>query len=65
MTMKILDLYKSILATAGLVTTSDGFIKMEIGDKTKPATVKGKSLVLPTPEHLKNPDWTNREQFHP
>lgn len=65
MTMKILDLYKSILATAGLVTTSDGFIKMKIGDKTKPATVKGKSLVLPTPEHLKNPDWTNREQFHP
>jgi len=63
--MKLMDLYKSILSAAGLTTTSDGFVKMKIGDKSKPATVKGKSVVLPTQEHLKNPDWSNRELFHP
>lgn len=63
--MKILDLYKSILKAAGLVVTEDGFIKMQLGDSSKPAIVKGKSLVLPTTEHLKNPDWSNRVAFHP
>lgn len=63
--MKILDLYKSILATAGMITTSDGFVKMKLADKTKPATIKGKSLVLPTDEQLKSPDWSNRVVFHP
>lgn len=65
MTMKILDLYKSVLATAGMITTSDGFIKMKLADKTKQATIKGKSLVMPTDEQLKSPDWSNRVVFHP
>lgn len=65
MSMKLLDLYKSVLATAGLISTEDGFVKMKSLDSTKPATIKGKSLVLPTPEHLANPDWSNRVIFHP
>ena len=65
MAMKILDLYESILSTAGMVVTSDGFVKMKLGESTKPATIKGKSLVMPTEDQLKNPDWDKRVVFHP
>lgn len=63
--MKLLDLYKSILATANMTTTADGFISMQLGDASKPATLKGKRLVLPSPEHLANPNWKDRVAFHP
>jgi hypothetical protein len=63
--MKLLDLYRSILDAAKLVTTEDGFVSMKLADESKPALVKGKRLVLPTREHLSNPDWKNRVAFHP
>lgn len=65
MAMKLLELYKSLLATAAMTTTSDGFVKAILVDPPKPMTVKGKSLVIPTNEQLSNPDWSNRVVFHP
>lgn len=61
----LLDLYRSILKTADMVVSDDGYVSVVIGDETKPAMVKGKRLVLPTPDHLKNSDWSDRVVFHP
>ena len=63
--MKLLDLYKSILKTANLVVTEDGCVSRSFGGKSDPAMVKGKRLVLPTKDHLSNPDWKERVAFHP
>lgn len=63
--MKINNLYKSILKTAGMSVTNDGCISMSLVGVSTPVNIKGKRLVLPTQEHLSNPDWTNRIAFHP
>lgn len=63
--MNLQELYKSLLKTANMVVTPDGYASYQVGDATKPATVKGKRIVLPTPEHLANPDWKDRVVFHP
>lgn len=63
--MKILDLYKSLLKAASSVVSEDGFVSKKFGDNTDPFLVKGKRLVLPTQEHLSNPDWKDRVVFHP
>lgn len=62
--MKLSDLYKALLKTANFVVTEDNFVSRLMPDgKTSPATIKGKRLVLPTPEHLANP--TDKIVFHP
>lgn len=63
--MKLLELYEALLKTAGLVTTSDGFVSKHVDGLVKPATIKGKRVVLPTPTHLANPDKTEIILFHP
>ena len=62
--MKILDLYKSILKAASLEADAGGYISMVMGE-SKPVLVGGKRLVLPQPEQLSNPDWSERVAFHP
>lgn len=65
MAMKLLDLYKSLLKVAKRVVHEDGTISQTFGGKTEPSLIKGKREVLPTREHLSNPDWENRVVFHP
>ena len=65
MTMKLLDLYQSILDVAMLKVSEDGFVSAKLMGESKPAMVKGKRLVLPTREHLSSPDWEHRVRFHP
>jgi len=63
--MKLLELYKSLLKTANLVCSEDGFISSQFTDKPTPAMVKGKRLVLPTVEHLSHPKPDEQIIFHP
>lgn len=64
MAMNIIELYKHIYEAAGLITTSDGFVKRKVLDTVTPFLIEGKSLVLPTSEHLRNPDKEHRVLGH-
>jgi len=65
MTMKLLDLYTSMLDLAKVRVTEDGFLEMIALGEKKPASIKTKRIVLPTREHLAALDWENRIKFHP
>ena len=65
MAMKILDLYRSILKAAHLVTTSDDCVSLSMAGQTQPALIKGQRLVLPSAAHLANPDKKSIILFHP
>jgi hypothetical protein len=64
--MDLIDVYKSLLSTAGMSADADGFISIQLaGAERKAFLVKGKRLVLPTDTQLRNPDFSNRVVFHP
>jgi hypothetical protein len=63
--MNLIDLYTSILKTANLICSDDGFISVQIADTTQPAMLKGKRLVLPLPMHLSNAKKDDIVIFHP
>lgn len=63
--MKIIQLYKDILSVASLQADEDGMVSAVAGGSSSPFMVDGKRLVLPTREHLSNPDWASRVVFHP
>jgi hypothetical protein len=64
--MDLIDVYKSLLSTAGMSADNDGFISIQLaGAERKAFLVKGKRLVLPIDIQLRNPDFTNRVVFHP
>lgn len=70
MSKRLLDIYRAILSTANMQVDPEGYVSQLLpapdGQLTKtPATVKGKTLVLPTPQQLANPNWENRVAFHP
>lgn len=63
--MELLDIYKSILAYAGLEADADGYIRL-VGDGSKDQfLVNGKALVLPTDYQLKTMDTSQKMAFHP
>ena len=62
----IIDVYKSVLETAGLYADEDGFVSVQLAKtEKKPALVKGKRLILPTDAQLRVPDLSNRMAFNP
>lgn len=63
----MIELYKSILSSAGMVTDGQGFVSTLLpgSDTPKPFSIDAKRLVLPTPDQLKQTDWSNRVGFHP
>ena len=63
----LIELYTSILSSAGLVADSQGFVSTLLpgSDVPKPFSVEAKRLVLPIPEQLQQTDWSNRIGFHP
>jgi hypothetical protein len=65
MTLKLNQLYTSLLDCAGMVVDKEGFVSVKMLNKTSPAMIDGKRLVLPTQEQLMSSDHTNRTVFHP
>lgn len=63
--MKIQDFYTSVLKAANLVVDDAGKVSAFLDGTSLPFTVGGKRLVLPTKEHLSNPDKTQIVLFHP
>jgi len=62
---ELISHYKVLLELGWLVSDSDGFVSVKLGDETMPATVGGKRLILPTVEQMKDTNWSNRIGFHP
>lgn len=62
----LMDVYKSMLGTVGMDVTSDGYVRMSIGEgEYLPVTGQdGKSVVIPLPERLRDPNIGNLEVFH-
>lgn len=63
--MDLFQTYKAVLKTAMLTTSEDGYVYSEVFGEKEPFTIGGKRLVLPTNEHLRNPDKESRIMFHP
>ena len=66
--MKLLDVYRSILAAAAMVADDEGYVsfnnKLYADLPASPVMIGEKRLVLPTMEHLRNPS-NARVMFHP
>lgn len=62
---KMLKFYESLAEAAGIAVTEDGCLSIKTSKEVKPMTIKGQRLVLPTKEHLANPDREHRIIFHP
>lgn len=65
MSTKLLSIYQSVLAYAGLSADAGGFISVANGGKPEPAFIDGKRMVLPTIEQLRSTDISTKEVFHP
>lgn len=63
--MKLLDFYRKVLKAANILTDDQGLCSVVAGTATLPFTIDGKRLVLPTSEHLSNPDKSGIILFHP
>lgn len=63
--MKLNEVYSAILAFAGLEADSDGYISTIVADRREPAVMGGLRLVLPTDQHLRNPNPKEKVIFHP
>jgi hypothetical protein len=64
--IKLMDVYTAMLQTTAMEVTSDGFVRMSIGDGEYLPVVgkEGKSVVLPLTERLLDPNNHNYEVFH-
>lgn len=62
---KIIEDYKILLGIGWLQADDAGNVSLVVGDESRPVTVEGKRVVLPTREQMKNLDWSNRIGFHP
>jgi len=63
--MRLNDIYRSILAFAGIQVDSDGFAYTQYKDSKKPFLIKNQRLALPTQENLKNFQPGEMIIFHP
>ena len=61
--MDLNEIYKVILANAGLKADDEGFVSTV--DQDEPVLLAGKRLVLPTRNQLAQPNLGNRVVFHP
>tara|TARA_B100000700_G_scaffold331122_1_gene461573 strand:+ start:6229 stop:7449 length:1221 start_codon:yes stop_codon:yes gene_type:complete len=62
---RLINLYKTILTSAGLESDAQGRIYQKLAGESIPCTVGEKLLLLPTKEVLKDTDWTSAIAFHP
>ena len=63
--MKLMSFYRAILSAANLVADDAGFISTVAANGNIPFSVGQKRLVLPTKEHMQNPDKSEIVLFHP
>jgi hypothetical protein len=63
--MKIIELYRHLLATGSLSADEEGMISASMQGITVPFTVDGKRMVLPTRENMASEDKTAIVLFHP
>lgn len=63
--MEIFDIYRSIMRAAGFTVTEDDMVSVVSGEKSKPFTIEGKRLVIPSPKQTGVSNWDNRVAFHP
>lgn len=61
--MDLNEIYRLILANAGMVADEEGFVSM--ADQNEPVLLAGKRLVLPLRNQLAQPNLGNRVVFHP
>lgn len=61
--MELNEIYKVILANAGMYADDEGFVSMV--DQKEPVLIAGKRLVLPTRNQTSEPNLGNRVVFHP
>lgn len=62
---KMLSFYESLLTAAGLIVTPDGYVSIRTSKESKPLTLKGRRLALPTAEHLASFNRDSVVIFHP
>ena len=62
---RLLNLYKTILTSAGLESDAQGRIYQKLAGESIPCSVGEKALLLPTTDVLKDTDWSNAIAFHP
>jgi hypothetical protein len=63
--MTLNEIYTAVLACAGMSVDSEGFISTKVGDKSLPALIDGKRMVLPTQFQLSNLKPDSAIVFHP
>lgn len=63
--MNLIDIYKSILNTAGMKADDNGLVTVVYDVKSDPVTIDGKRLALPTPNNLNDASISNKIIFHP
>jgi hypothetical protein len=63
--MKILELYKHLLATGSLSADEEGMVSATMQGMTVPFSVDGKRLVLPTRANMAKEDRSGIVLFHP
>lgn len=65
--MNMLDFYTKTISFGDLIADQQGMLSHQIPgtDRNSALTITSKRVVLPTKEHLSNPDWSNRMAFHP
>jgi hypothetical protein len=63
--MELSQLYQAILASLNVKSDEDGLLSLVYGDKSFPATVEGKRLVLPTKKILADGLGDKLIAFHP
>ena len=62
---KIIPFYESILTLGNLTVNKDSMVSAEMDGVEVPVTINNKRLVLPTREHLNNPNKSDIVIFHP
>ena len=62
----LMSVYRSMAGAAAMEVTSDGYLRMSIGEgEYLPVVAKeGKSVVIPLPERLRDPNIDKLEVFH-
>jgi hypothetical protein len=63
--MSLIPLYEHILKFAGVTANEEGYASIDLYDQLEPWLINGKRVVLPTQNHLRQPEPELKIIFHP